>query len=61
MTYNEYVQKRERIAVSLAPIEEIEAAIKELDKKYNASNSLSIAQQQYNESLPDLNDIGGQD
>ena len=57
MTHLEYTKKRDAIAVSDAPIEIREQAIKDLDAKY-FKNSTKEARQQFLESSADTSDIG---
>ena len=58
MTYAQYKAKRESLALSDAPIEQIVRAIEELDKKFLDSDSVAKAKQQFDESQADISDIG---
>ena len=58
MTYAQYKAKRESLALSDAPIEQIVRAIEELDKKFLDSDSIAKAKQQFEESQADISDIG---
>ena len=57
MTYLEYTKKRDAIAVSDAPIEVREQAMKDLDAKY-LKNPTEEARRQILESSADASDIG---
>ena len=57
MTEIEIQRKIEQYRVSDAPVHVKEAAIRELENKLISSTAL--AQQQYLESLPDIDDIQG--
>ena len=57
MTYLEYIRKRNAIAVSDAPIEVREQALKDLDSKY-LKNPSGEARRQLLESAADTSDIG---
>ena len=58
MTYAQYKAKREALALSDAPIEQIVRAIEELDKKFLDSDSVAKAKEQFEESQADISDIG---
>ena len=58
MTYAQYKAKRESLALSEAPIEQIVQAIEELDRKFLDSDSIAKAKRQFEESQADISDIG---
>lgn len=53
MTQDEYLRKRNNFANSDATLDQRTKAIEELDKSYLQSDSVKIAQQQFEESAPD--------
>ena len=57
MTHLEYTKKRDAIAVSDAPIEVREQAMKDLDAKY-LKNPTEEVRRQILESSADMSDIG---
>jgi hypothetical protein len=57
MTHLEYIKKKDSIAVSDAPIEVREQAMKDLDTKY-FKNPTEEARKQILESSADTSDIG---
>ena len=57
MTHLEYIKKKDSIAVSDAPIEIREQALKDLDSKY-LKNSTDEARRQIMESASDTSDMG---
>lgn len=60
MTQIEYITKRDRIAISDAPIEVREQAMQVLNDIYFVSDAVETARAQLEESQADTNDIGNE-